>query len=202
MNRLRGAWRHYRVALRTMIVLTLALGAGYTLAVTAIAQLAFPQQANGSMIARDGTTVGSALIGQSFTDRNGRPIATWFQSRPSSAGSGYDGSSSSGSNLAASNPAQRKAVEERTAAISAIEHVAPSAVPDNAVTASGSGLDAHISPAYALLQVARVASARGLPEPTVRSLVLSKIQGRDLGYLGEPTVDVVQLNLALAEMDK
>lgn len=202
MNRLRGAWRHYWVAFRSVLVLTVALGVGYTLAVTGIAQLAFPAQANGSMIIRDGTTIGSALIGQSFTDGTGRPLAVWFQSRPSAAGSGYDGSASGGSNLAASNPAQQKAITNRTAKISAFDHVASSAVPDDAVTASGSGLDPNISPAYALLQVPRVASARGLPEQSVRTLVLSKIQGRDLGYLGEPTVDVIQLNLALAEMDK
>ncbi|MGO4534126.1 potassium-transporting ATPase subunit KdpC [Leifsonia sp. 2MCAF36] len=206
MNRLRGAWRHYWVALRAMVVLTVALGIGYTLIVTGIGQLALPAQANGSLVTERGTAVGSALIGQSFTDAKGAPLAQWFQSRPSAATAngpaGYDASASSGSNLAASNPAQAKAVRERTAAIAASDGVLASQVPDDAVTASGSGLDPHISPAYALLQVKRVAEVRGLPEDAVRKLVTSRIQGRDLGYLGEPTVNVLQLNLALAALDR
>ena len=210
MNRLRGAWRHYWVALRAMVVLTVALGIGYTAVVTGIGQLALPAQANGSLITERGTVVGSALIGQSFTEAAGATKGTalpqWFQSRPSAATAngapGYDASASSGSNLAASNPAQKKAVAERKAAIEASDGVAASRIPDDAVTASGSGLDPHISPAYALLQVPRVAEARGLPEDTVRKLVTSRIQGRDLGYLGEPTVNVLQLNLALAALDR
>jgi len=206
MNRLRGAWRHYWVALRAMVVLTVALGIGYTAVVTGIGQLALPAQANGSLVTESGKVVGSSLIGQSFTDAKGRALPQWFQSRPSAATAndpaGYDASASSGSNLAASNPDQVKAVKERTAAIVASDGVPASAVPGDAVTASGSGLDPHISPAYALLQVKRVAEARGLPEDTVRKLVASRIQGRDLGYLGEPTVNVLQLNLALAALDR
>lgn len=206
MNRLRGAWRHYWVALRAMVVLTVALGIGYTAVVTGIGQLALPAQANGSLVSQSGKVVGSSLIGQSFTDAKGRALPQWFQSRPSAATAndpaGYDASASSGSNLAASNPAQVKAVKERTAAIAKSDGVPASAVPDDAVTASGSGLDPHISPAYALLQVKRVAEARGLPEDTVRKLVATRIQGRDLGYLGEPTVNVLQLNLALAALDR
>ena len=202
MNRLRGAWRQYWVALRAMIVLTVALGIGYTLVVTGIGQLALPAQANGSIISVDGKPVGSALIGQSFTDKDGKALPQWFQSRPSAAGDGYDGASSSGSNLAASNPAQQKAVKERTEAIEKSDGVSAASIPSDAVTASGSGLDPHISPAYALLQVARVAAARGLSTDSVRKLVESRIQGRDLGYLGDPTVNVLQLNLALSEMDK
>jgi K+-transporting ATPase ATPase C chain len=198
MNQLRGAWRHYWVALRAMIVLTVALGIGYTLVITGIGQLAFPAQANGSIVSTAGKAVGSALIGQSFTDKDGKALPQWFQSRPSAAGDGYDGAASSGSNLAASNPAQQKAVKERAAAIEASDGVAAGSIPSDALTASGSGLDPHISPAYALLQVDRVAAARGLPADTVRKLVESKIQGRDLGYLGDPTVNVLQLNLALA----
>ncbi|WP_349864510.1 potassium-transporting ATPase subunit KdpC [Leifsonia sp. WHRI 6310E] len=202
MNRLRGAWRQYWVALRAMIVLTVALGIGYTLVVTGIGQLALPAQANGSIISVDGKPVGSALIGQSFTDKDGKALPQWFQSRPSAAGDGYDGASSSGSNLAASNPAQQKAVKERTEAIEKSDGVSAGSIPSDAVTASGSGLDPHISPAYALLQVDRVAAARGLSTDSVRKLVESRIQGRDLGYLGDPTVNVLQLNLALSEMDK
>jgi len=202
MNRLRGAWRQYWVALRAMIVLTVALGIGYTLVVTGIGQLALPAQANGSIISVDGKPVGSALIGQSFTDKDGKALPQWFQSRPSAAGDGYDGASSSGSNLAASNPAQQKAVKERTEAIEKSDGVSAASIPSDAVTASGSGLDPHISPAYALLQVDRVAAARGLSTDSVRKLVESRIQGRDLGYLGDPTVNVLQLNLALSEMDK
>lgn len=202
MNRLRGAWRQYWVALRAMIVLTIALGIGYTFVITGIGQLALPAQANGSLVEVDGKPVGSALIGQGFTDAKGAALPQWFQSRPSAAGDGYDGAASSGSNLAASNPAQQKAVKERTAAIAESDGVRPADIPGDAVTASGSGLDPHISPAYALLQVDRVAAARGLPVDRVRALVESKIQGRDLGYLGDPTVNVLQLNLALSEMDE
>ncbi|GAA0437148.1 potassium-transporting ATPase subunit KdpC [Leifsonia naganoensis] len=202
MNRLRGAWRQYWVALRAMIVLTVALGIGYTLVVTGVGQLALPAQANGSLISVDGKPVGSALIGQSFTDKDGAALPQWFQSRPSAAGDGYDGAASSGSNLAASNPDQQKAVKERTEAIEEADGVSAGSIPSDAVTASGSGLDPHISPAYALLQVDRVAAARGLSADSVRKLVESRIQGRDLGYLGDPTVNVLQLNLALSEMDK
>lgn len=206
MNQLRGAWRHYWVAIRAMVVLTIGLGLGYTLVVTGIGQLALPAQANGSMITQDGKPVGSALIGQSFTDAKGNPLPQWFQSRPSAATAnspaGYDASASSGSNLATGNPEQLKAVKDRTAAIEKLDGVSAAEIPTDAVTASGSGLDPHISPAYALLQVKRVADARGLPEAEVRKLVESRIQGRDLGYLGDPTVNVLQLNLALAKMDK
>ncbi|MFE4951688.1 potassium-transporting ATPase subunit KdpC [Leifsonia sp. NPDC056665] len=206
MNRLRGAWRQYWVAIRAMIVLTIALGVAYTFVVTGIGQLAFPAQANGSMITQDGKTVGSALIGQAFTDKKGNPLPQWFQSRPSAATSngpaGYDAAASSGSNLATGNPVQVKAVQDRAAAIEKLDGVPASAIPSDAVTASGSGLDPHISPAYALLQVKRVAEARGLPEATVKKLVESRIQARDLGYLGDPTVNVLQLNLALAQLGR
>ncbi|GIT80137.1 potassium-transporting ATPase KdpC subunit [Leifsonia sp. LS1] len=202
MNGLRGAWRQYWVALRAMIVLTIALGIAYTFVITGIGQLALPAQSNGSIISVGGKPVGSALLGQSFTDAHGKPLPQWFQSRPSAAGDGYDGAASSGSNLAASNPAQQKAVEQRIATIEASDGVPAHTIPSDAVTASASGLDPHISPAYALLQVDRVAAARGLPADRVRALVESRMQGRDLGYLGDPTVNVLQLNLALSEMDK
>ena len=189
-----------------MIVLTVALGVAYTFVVTGIGQLAFPAQATGSMITQDGKAVGSALIGQAFTDKKGNPLPQWFQSRPSAATSsgpaGYDAGASSGSNLATGNPVQVKAVQDRTAAIEKLDGVPASEIPSDAVTASASGLDPHISPADALLQVKRVAEARGLPEATVKKLVESRIQTRDLGYLGDPTVNVLQLNLALAQLGR
>jgi K+-transporting ATPase ATPase C chain len=184
-----------------MLLFTLVLGVGYTLVVTAIGQLAFPARANGSLVANaDGETVGSALIGQSFTDAAGDPLPEWFQPRPSAAGDGYDAAASGASNLGPENPDLIALIEERRAQVAAFNGVSPQDVPADAVTASASGLDPHISPEYALLQVARVAGERGLPESEVRELVESRIQARDLGYLGEPTVNVLQLNLALSEL--
>ncbi|NRG42150.1 potassium-transporting ATPase subunit KdpC [Rathayibacter sp. VKM Ac-2804] len=200
MNSPRSGLRQYAVALRALIVLTLALGVVYPLVVTGIGQLALPRQANGSMLAVDGRDVGSSLIGQSFTDADGQPLPEWFQSRPSAAGDGYDASASSGSNLGPSNEDLVASIQERRAAIAAFDGVDPAAVPADALTASASGLDPQISPAYAELQVARVAAARGLPEESVRALVDGAVQGRDLGVLGEETVNVLELNLALARL--
>ena len=201
MSATRTAVRTHWVAIRAMLLFTLVLGVGYTLVVTAIGQLAFPARANGSLVANaDGETVGSALIGQSFTDAAGDPLPEWFQPRPSAAGDGYDAAASGASNLGPENPDLIALIEERRAQVAAFNGVSPQDVPADAVTASASGLDPHISPEYARLQVARVAEARGLPEAEVRALVESRIQARDLGYLGEPTVNVLQLNLALAEL--
>ena len=144
-----------------------------------------------------GQTVGSTLIGQSFTDADGSALREYFQSRPSAAGDGYDGGASSGSNWGPENADLIAAIEERKVAIAAREGVDPADIPADAVTASGSGLDPHISPAYALLQVDRIAAERGLPAAEVRELVESRIQARDAGYLGEPRVNVLELNLAL-----
>lgn len=186
------------VAVRAMLVFTLVLGVGYTLLITGVAQLALPWQANGSPVHdAAGDTVGSAIVGQSFTDAEGDALPQYFQSRPSAAGDGYDGGASSGSNYGPENEDLISAIESRQAAIAEREGVAIADIPADAVTASGSGLDPHSSPAYALLQVPRVAAARGLDESTVRSLVEAHIQQRDLGYLGEPRVNVVELNLAL-----
>ena len=186
------------VALRAMVLFTLVLGIGYMLLVTAIGQLVMPWQSNGSVV-RDsaGQTVGSTLIGQSFTDADGSSLREYFQSRPSAAGDGYDGGASSGSNWGPENADLIAAIEERKVAIAAREGVDPADIPADAVTASGSGLDPHISPAYALLQVDRIAAERGLPAAEVRDLVESRIQARDAGYLGEPRVNVLELNLAL-----
>ena len=198
MSTTRSTVRTTGVAVRAMLVFTLVLGVGYTLLVTGIGQLVLPWQANGSLVQNSaGDTVGSALIGQSFMDPSGAALAQYFQSRPSAAGDGYDGGASSGSNLGPENPDLVSAIEQRRAAIAELEGVDPSQVPADAVTASASGLDPHISPTYALLQVPRVAAARGLTESEVRSVVEAHIQQRDLGYLGEPRVNVVELNLAL-----
>ena len=198
MSSTRTAARTTGVAVRAMLVLTLLLGVGYTLLITGIGQLLLPWQANGSPLPDD---KGSSLIGQSFTDADGNALPEYFQSRPSAAGDGYDGAGSSGSNLGPENPDLVAAIAERKAAIAEREGVAPSEVPADAVTASGSGLDPHISVAYALLQVPRVAEARGLSVPVVRELVESRIQGRDLGFLGEERINVAELNLALDDRE-
>jgi K+-transporting ATPase ATPase C chain len=194
--RMRQSW----TALRALVILTLVLGVGYPLLITGIGQLALPAQANGSLVRSDGAVVGSVLIGQSFTDADGNALPEWFQSRPSAAGAGYDGGASSGSNYGPENPDLVSAIQDRKSAIESLESVTASEIPADALTASASGLDPHISPTYALLQVPRVAAARGIPETQVRALVKSFIQGRDLGYLGDPTVNVLQLNIALAKL--
>jgi len=181
-----------------MLVLTVVLGVAYPLAITVFGQLALPNQANGSLISRPGTTVvGSSLIGQSFTDADGVALPEWFQSRPSAAGDGYDAAASSGSNLGPENADLIDAIAARKTAIEESDGVTAAEIPADALTASASGLDPQISPEYARLQVNRVAAARGLPVADVSALVESRIQGRDLGFLGEPTVNVLELNLAL-----
>ena len=192
--------RRHVVALRALLVMTVVLGVAYPLVVTGVAQLVLHPQADGSMVSSHGTAVGSSLIGQSFTDKDGNPLPQWFQSRPSAAGKGYDALSSSASNLGPENADLIKAIQSRRAAIAAADGVDPSSVPADAVTASGSGLDPHISPAYAYEQVARIAKARGLDEASVRNLVADNVSGRGLGVLGEPTVNVLELNLALSKL--
>jgi K+-transporting ATPase ATPase C chain len=196
----RGTLRQTWTALRALLLLTVVTGIVFPLFVTLIAQLALPGQANGSLLTSNGKVVGSSLIGQSFTDKKGNALPKWFQSRPSAAGTGYDGAASSGSNLGPNNADLAKAIQERQNAIEKVDGVPASQIPADAVTASGSGLDPHISPTNALEQVSRVAAARGLPEASVRALVERLIQGRDLGYLGEPTVNVLRLNLALSAL--
>ena len=194
--RFRQTW----TAIRALLIMTVVLGIGYPAVVLGIGQVALPAQASGSLVHVDGTVVGSSLIGQSFSDADGTPLPEWFQPRPSAAGDGYDGGASSGSNYGPENPDLITAIKERQAGIAEADHVAVGDIPADAVTASGSGLDPHISPEYALLQVDRVAEARGLDAGTVRDLVEKHIQGRDLGYIGEPTVNVLELNIALAEL--
>jgi K+-transporting ATPase ATPase C chain len=188
-------------ALRAMVVLTLALGIAYPVFILGVGQLVFPARANGSLITVDGEVIGSSLLGQSFTDADGNALPEWFQSRPSAAGAGYDGAASGGSNYGPENADLIAAIGARQAAIANLDGVSIGEIPADAVTASASGLDPDISPEYALLQVPRVAEARGLPKADVQELVESMIQGRDLGVLGEPRVNVLRLNIALAELD-
>lgn len=200
MGQARNAAKQYWVAVKAMLVFTVVLGLAYPLVILGIGQGALPAQANGSLEEVGGRTVGSALIAQSFSDADGNPLPEWFQPRPSAAGDGYDAAASSGSNLGPENADLITAIEERRAQVADFNGVPASEVPVDALTASSSGLDPHISPEYALLQVQRVADERGLSADDVRALVESKIQARDAGYLGEPTVNVLQLNAAVAEM--
>lgn len=192
--------RYSLAGLRVLVALTVVLGVLYPLAMTGFAQAVAPWRANGSLVTATGehTTdpaeaVGSDLLGQLVDD------PTLFQPRPSAAGDGYDPLSSYGSNLGPESPDLVAAIEERKAEIAAREGVAESDVPPDAVTASGSGLDPHISPAYADLQVPRVARENGLSEDEVRALVDEASTGRTLGFLGEPVVNVLRLNIAVRE---
>lgn len=194
--------RTLAVSLRAMVVATVVLGIGYTLLITAVGQLALPWQAGGSLVTDStGRVVGSALIGQSFADAEGVPLAQYLQSRPSAAGDGYDAGASGGSNEGPENATLIEQIAQRQAAIATRGAVAVAAIPADAVTASASGLDPHISPEYALLQVPRIAAARDLDEATVREMIESRIQSRDLGYLGQPRVNVLEVNLALDRLE-
>lgn len=199
MTSVRNSSRQYWVALRAMIAMTVALGIAYPLVITGIALLA-PTQAGGSLVTSGGKTVGSSLLGQSFTDKKGNALPRWFQSRPSAAGNGYDGTASGGSNQGTESEKLITAITERKAAIAKSDDVDSAAIPADALTASASGLDPQISPAYAREQVARVAAARNLPRPEVEILVESFVRGRLLGYIGEPSVNVLELNVALAKL--
>jgi len=183
---------HLRPAIVLLVALTVVTGVVYPVVVTAIAQLVFPHQANGSLIVKDGKVVGSALIGQPFDDPK------YFWGRPSATSPfGYNAASSSGSNLSPTNPTLVKSVQERVDALRAADPGNTAPVPVDLVTASGSGLDPHISPVAALYQVSRVAKARTLQADAVRALVERHIEDRQFGFLGEPRVNVLALNLAL-----
>lgn len=226
-------------AVRAFLVLSVLLGIGYPLAVLAVGQLAFPGNANGSLVTVDGQTRGSDLIGQDYLDETGQALPEYFQSRPSSAGDGYDPTATAASNLGPEDvqdtpddPATEQDDSDtsllttvctrslQVAEANGVDGARPSCAPDgsgapgersggraedspvppDAVTASGSGLDPHVSPAYARLQADRVARARDLPVEQVRALVEEHVQGRTLGFLGEPRVNVLRLNLALDQL--
>lgn len=179
-----------RPALVSMGLFTLILGVAYPFAITGIAQGLMPSQAGGSLIRRDGHVVGSAFVGQNFTS------PAYLHGRPSAAGSdGYDASSSSGSNLGPMNEDLIAAVKERADALR--PEAAGAEIPADAVTASGSGLDPEISPAFARLQAARIAQARGAPVDRVQQVIDRQVVGRTAGVLGQPRVNVLETNLAL-----
>lgn len=181
-----------RPALASLLVLTLLTGLAYPVLVTGVAVVVFPRQAAGSLLEASGQVRGSDLIGQGFT------APKYFWSRPSAtAPQAYNAASSSGSNLGPSNPALADAVRDRIAALRAADPRNTAVVPVDLVTASGSGLDPHVSPAAAAYQVERVARARGLSPDSVRALVRRFTEGRQFGVLGEPRVNVLRLNLAL-----
>ena len=178
-------------AFRLITVMTVLTGLVYPAAVTAVARLAFPRQAAGSLVTRDGVVVGSALIGQSFS----RP--EYFHPRPSAAGAGYDASASSGSNLGPTSQKLFDRVKDGVTAYRAENPTYTGPIPSDAVTASGSGLDPHISPANAAIQAVRVAKARGVEVARVQALIGGATHAAWLGLIGDPGVNVLQLNLAL-----
>jgi potassium-transporting ATPase KdpC subunit len=181
--------RNLIAAVLMTIVTTLILGIVYPLVITGIAQVAFPDKANGQLIERDGKVVGSRIIGQGFSS------AGYFHSRPSAAGMGYDAANSAGSNL---GPTNKKLIDTVKANVDAARKENPSApVPIDLVTTSASGFDPHITPASADFQVPRIARERGMSEADVKRLVAAHSEGRQLGFFGEPRVNVLELNLAL-----
>lgn len=181
---------HIRPALVLLVMFTLLLGIAYPLALTGIGQTLFKQQADGSPITRDGKVVGSRLIGQSFTQPG------YFWGRPSAAGKGYDARASAGSNLGPSS----QALADRIKAEAEKLGQPAGEIPADLLTASGSGLDPHISPAAARFQIARVAAARGLPEADIAKLVDDHVETPSLGFIGEPRVNVLELNLAVDDL--
>jgi K+-transporting ATPase ATPase C chain len=178
-----------QIAIRFTLVTTVLFGIAYPLVVTGLSQWLFPRQSNGSLITRDGEIIGSRLIGQTFSSDS------YFHVRPSSAGDGYDAANSSGSNLAPTNHALIERVQADVAKLRAENPSAP--IPVDLVTASGSGLDPHISPAAAEFQVPRVTNARKIPQDSLRALIAKHTEARQFGVFGEPRINVLELNLEL-----
>jgi K+-transporting ATPase ATPase C chain len=207
MNRLPSLVRQHIAALRAMIVFTAVCGIIYPVVMWGISQAAFHNQANGSLVSYNGKVVGSSLLCQEFVNAKGDPLPQYFQSRPSNASNedvktdyGCDAGFSAAANLGPTNPTLTQDVKQLQAQIAAFDHVKVSQIPPDAVTSSGSGLDPDISPQNADIQENRVAQARGLSVAVVKSLVAKNTHGRDLGFLGEPVVDVLTLNIALDEL--
>jgi potassium-transporting ATPase KdpC subunit len=206
MNRFPGFVRQHIAGLRLLLVFTVLCGIIYPAVMLVIAQVAFHHQANGSLASYHGRVVGSSLLCQEFTDVKGNPLPQYFQPRPSSAvvsgaknDYGCDPLYSSASNYGPNNPTFIQLIKQRQQQIAKLDHVPVSQIPANAVTASGSGLDPAISPANAAIQVDRVAAARHVSPAAIQALVSQYTQGRTLGFLGEPTVNVLKLNIALDE---
>jgi potassium-transporting ATPase KdpC subunit len=221
MNRLPSIVRQHIAGLRLLLVFTVITGIIYPVVMVGISEVIFPHQANGSLVSYKGRVVGSSLLCQEFVNSKGQPLAQYFQSRPSYAIVGWSLGQykngkyyvedtgpnnygcnplySSASNLGPTNPAQIQFVRQEQAAISKFDHVPVRDIPANAVTASGSGLDPDISPANAAIQVDRVAAARHISPAQVEALVKQYTTGRTIGFLGEPVVNVLLLNMALDE---
>jgi potassium-transporting ATPase KdpC subunit len=207
MNRLPVIVRQHIAGFRTLLVFTVICGLIYPLVMVGVSQVLFHTKANGSLVSYNGHVVGSGLLCQEFVDAKGNPLPQYFQPRPSFAivsgdknDFGCDPLYSSASNYGPTNPTQVQLIQQRQKQISASDQVPVSQIPPDAVTASGSGLDPNISPANAYLQVPRVAAARHLPEAEVRNLVTANITGRTLGFLGQPTVNVLRLNILLDQL--
>jgi potassium-transporting ATPase KdpC subunit len=207
MSRLPAWIGQHVAAIRAIIVMTIITGAIYPLVMLGIGQAAFHSQANGSLVTYNGKVVGSSLLCQEFTDAKGNPLPQYFQPRPSTASDpnsktdyGCDPNFSGASNLGTNNQTLLQNVKQRQAAYAKLNGVPVSKIPPDAVTTSGSGLDPYISPQNAADQVARVAAARHLPVSTVQAQVDKYTQGRVLGFLGEPRVNVLDLNIALDEL--
>jgi K+-transporting ATPase ATPase C chain len=207
MNRLPSLLRQHIAALRMLLAFTVLLGIVYPVVMWGISQAAFKNQADGSPVSYNGKVVGSSLLCQEFVDAKGNPLPQYFQPRPSNASSttvkndyGCDPGFSGAANLGPNSSTLLTNVKQLQKQIAAFDHVSVAQIPPDAVTSSGSGLDPDISPQYAAIQVDRVAAARHLPVATVQSLVTKYTQGRTIGFLGEPRVDVLNLNLALDEL--
>ena len=204
MNRLPSWIRQHIAALRGLLVFTLICGVLYPVVMWGVAQVAFHNQANGSLVSYNGHVVGSSLLCQEFVDAKGNSLPQYFQPRPSAAVNpavktdyGCDPLFSAASNLGPNNQVLVQQIKQRQRQIAKLDHVKISQIPPDAVTASGSGLDPAISPQNAYMQVDRVAAARHASPADIRALVASHIQGRTLGFLGQPRVDVLALNIAL-----